>query len=136
MDRALVYIKDGILWYLPLFPGILQQEPEFNLKLSVPIQPLSIQPQLWPLHMAIIQLIFLQHIYHMQGKFISFDPNWTTMGVNRMFAPNWRLCWKVAIFLYIMLRYRIFILCFFYCWSLSWTIVWSCDCSTKVLVLL
>ena len=55
------------------FPGILQTEPEFNLKLLVPIQPLSIQPQRWPRHMAIIQPIFLQRIYHMQGTFLFFS---------------------------------------------------------------
>ena len=65
-------ILNGI-WYLPLFPDILQPELEFNLKLLVPIQPLSIQPQLWPLHMAIIQPIFLQRIYHMQGTFLFFN---------------------------------------------------------------
>ena len=60
----------------PYFPGILQPEPEFNLKLSVPIQPLSIQLQPWPLRMAIIQPIFLQHIYHMQGKFLGSRSYW------------------------------------------------------------
>ena len=68
------------------FPEIPLPELEFNLKLLVPIQPLSIQPQLWPLHMAIIQPIFLQRIYHMQGTFLFFSQ--LTQNIKKKLLPS------------------------------------------------